>query len=86
MQTTDYTPDTGIDLYFTQKAGKLNKPIIELENMQLQLNMFNQFSDGLQEKLLLDTLDSLKQTDKAAATASLDALSQMWMQGMNNHS
>ena len=81
MQTTDYTPDTGIDLYFTQKAGKLNKPIIELENMQLQLNMFNQFSDGLQEKLLLDTLDSLKQTDKAAATASLDELSQMWMQG-----
>ncbi|MEK4343630.1 TraB/GumN family protein [Paenibacillus sp. FSL P4-0184] len=81
MQTTDYTPDTGIDLYFTQKAGKLNKPIIELENMQLQLNMFNQFSDGLQEKLLLDTLDSLKQTDKAAATASLDGLSQMWMQG-----
>lgn len=81
MQTTDYTPDTGIDLYFTQKAGKLNKPILELENMQLQLNMFNQFSDGLQEKLLLDTLDSLKQTDKAAATASLDALSQMWMQG-----
>ena len=81
MQTTDYTPDTGIDLYFTQKAGKLNKPIIELENMQLQLNMFNQFSDGLQEKLLLDTLDSLKQTDNAAVTASLDALSQMWMQG-----
>lgn len=81
MQTTDYTPDTGIDLYLTQKAGKLNKPIIELENMQLQLNMFNQFSDGLQEKLLLDTLDSLKQTDKAAATASLDGLSQMWMQG-----
>lgn len=81
MQTTDYTPDTGIDLYFTQKAAKLNKPVIELENMQLQLNMFDQFSDGLQEKLLLDTLDSLKQTDKAAATASLDALSQMWMQG-----
>ncbi|CAH1058457.1 TraB/GumN family protein [Paenibacillus pseudetheri] len=81
MQTTDYTPDTGIDLYFTQKAGKLNKTIIELENMQLQLNMFNQFSDGLQEKLLLDTLDSLKQTDNAAVTASLDALSQMWMQG-----
>lgn len=81
MQTTDYTPDTGIDLYLTQKAAKLNKPVIELENMQLQLNMFDQFSDGLQEKLLLDTLDSLKQTDNAAASASLDALSQMWMQG-----
>lgn len=81
MQTTDYTPDTGIDLYFTQKAAKLNKPVIELENMQLQLNMFDQFSDGLQEKLLLDTLDSLKQTDNAAATASLDSLSKMWRQG-----
>lgn len=81
MQTTDYTPDTGIDLYFTQKAVKLNKPVIELENTQLQLNMFDQFSDGLQEKLLLDTLDSLKQTDNAAAKASLDALSQMWVQG-----
>ncbi len=81
MQTTDYTPDTGIDLYFTQKADKLNKPIIELENMQLQLNMFDQFSDGLQEKLLVDTLDSLNQTNNTSATASLDALSQMWMQG-----
>lgn len=81
VQSTDYTPDTGIDLYFSQKASKLNKPVIELENTQLQLNMFNEFSDGLQEKLLLDTLEGLKQTDSAAAVASLDTLSQMWIQG-----
>lgn len=81
VQSTDYTPDTGIDLYFSQKASKLNKPVIELENTQLQLNMFNEFSDGLQEKLLLDTLEGLKQTDSAAAVASLNALSQMWIQG-----
>jgi hypothetical protein len=81
MQVTNYTADTGIDLYFLQKANKLNKPIIELENTQLQLNMFDQFSDGLQEKLLVDTLSSLNQTDNTSAAASLDALSQMWMQG-----
>lgn len=81
MQVTSYTADTGIDLYFLQKAGKLNKPIIELENTQLQLNMFDQFSDGLQEKLLVDTLGSLNQTDNTSTAASLDALSQMWMQG-----
>lgn len=66
---------------FYKKAGKLNKPIIELENTQLQLNMFDQFSDGLQEKLLVDTLGSLNQTDNTSTAASLDALSQMWMQG-----
>lgn len=43
--------------------------------------MFDQFSDGLQEKLLVDTLSDLNQTDNTSAAASLDALSQMWMQG-----
>jgi uncharacterized protein YbaP (TraB family) len=81
IQDAGYQPEIGIDLYFTQKAGKLNKPIIELESTQLQLNMFDQFSNELQEKLLIGTLDGLNQADKAAAAASLDSLSQMWIQG-----
>lgn len=84
IMNTEYKADMGIDLYFTQKATTQKKTIIELENMQLQLNMFDQFSDKLQEKLLLDTLDSQKQADKAAAAATLDGLTQMWKQGDEN--
>ncbi|MBT2288693.1 TraB/GumN family protein [Paenibacillus albidus] len=74
-------PDTGIDLFFTEKSHKLNKPVLELESTELQLNMFNDFSDSLQEKLLKDTLDSLAQADNETAETSIDLLSEMWIKG-----
>ncbi|GGG13345.1 hypothetical protein GCM10010912_67240 [Paenibacillus albidus] len=81
VQSEGYKPDTGIDLYFTEKSHKMNKPVLELETAELQLNMFNDFSDGLQEKLLKDTLDSLAQADKETAETSIDLLSEMWIKG-----
>ncbi len=81
VQASGLQADIGIDMYFTQKSNTLKKPIIELETAELQLNMFDQFSDGLQEKLLNDTLDALKQTDNKAATDSFKALTDMWTQG-----
>lgn len=81
IQASGLQADIGIDMYFTQKSNKHNKPIIELETAESQLNMFDQFSAELQEKLLIDTLDALKQTDNKAATDSFKALTDMWTQG-----
>lgn len=53
-----YVADLGVDISFVQQAqGK--KPVMELENVQDQINLFNQFSDQEQEQMLLHTLSEL---------------------------
>lgn len=52
-----FLPQYGIDKYFLQQAGK-DKPIIQLEDAELQLKMFSGLSDKLQLELLSQSLQS----------------------------
>lgn len=52
-----YQSEIGIDQYLIDKANKAKKPVISLESIDSQFNTNNNYSDSLQEKLLLDTLD-----------------------------
>lgn len=80
-QDSGYQTDIGIDMYFLQKSKQLNKPVIELETAELQLNMLAGFSDQLQEKQLNEMLEALTQPAAAAQDNSADQLNQMWKQG-----
>lgn len=49
----------GIDMYFLTNALLTQKPIVELEGMKAQSDMFNGLSAEAQEQYLAETLDSI---------------------------
>jgi uncharacterized protein YbaP (TraB family) len=66
----------GIDAHFLQQANASQLPILELESIEYQLNMFNNFSDKLQEEMLNSSIEQYY-----AESSSIDALSEMWATG-----
>ncbi|WP_162341408.1 TraB/GumN family protein [Paenibacillus paridis] len=66
----------GIDAHFLQQANVSQLPILELESIEYQLNMFNNFSDKLQEEMLNSSIEQYY-----AESSSIDALSEMWATG-----
>ena len=52
-----YQSDIGIDHYLINKANKGKKTVVALETIDFQFQTNNNYSDALQEKLLLQTLD-----------------------------
>lgn len=62
--TTDATKvaqstSLGIDISFMSRAMLENKPILEIEGYELQGKLFDNFSAGLQEYLLVNSIDEL---------------------------
>jgi len=70
----------GIDMYFMGKAIKEKKPIIGLETFESQYDVFNKFSDSLQEKLLLQFLDP-NSLPSSATEMSMDDILKVWKTG-----
>ncbi|WP_141499685.1 TraB/GumN family protein [Paenibacillus luteus] len=66
----------GIDAHFLQQAIASQLPILELESIEYQLNMFNNFSDKLQEEMLNSSIEQYY-----AESSGIDALSEMWATG-----
>lgn len=66
----------GIDTHFLQQANASQLPILELESIEYQLDMFNNFSDKLQEEMLNSSIEQYY-----AESSSIDALSEMWATG-----
>ncbi|WP_138754400.1 TraB/GumN family protein [Paenibacillus sinopodophylli] len=71
-----YDAGIGIDAHFLQQAIANNKPILELESIEYQLQMFNRFSDKLQEEMLLSSIASYYTED-----SSIDHLTELWTTG-----
>jgi uncharacterized protein YbaP (TraB family) len=72
MQKLDFKPELGIDVHFLKAAKEKNKPILELESLESQVNMLSGMSDELQDKFLLSTLtetDELKDKIKLLVNA-----------------
>jgi len=80
MIEAGYQSDLGIDMYFMQNAAKQNKPIVQLETAEEQLGMFNGFSAGLQEEILLEAINAYNNPSQSAGTA-IDEMSKMWVEG-----
>jgi uncharacterized protein YbaP (TraB family) len=75
-QTQGFSGGSGIDMFFLQHAAANNKEIIELESISMQLKMFSNFSDELQEQMLKDSIANYK-----AGVTAIEPLSEMWKTG-----
>ncbi|REK75564.1 TraB/GumN family protein [Paenibacillus paeoniae] len=75
--------DMGIDIYLIAKAHQAKKPVISLENMDLQFQAMDNFSDSLNERLLLQTLEP-GSPNPPTPDVSVDVLAKMWSEGDYN--
>jgi uncharacterized protein YbaP (TraB family) len=66
----------GIDMYFLQKAFASGKSILELESVELQYEMLNNFSDELMSSLIKELIDSFHQPD-----SSIESIANIWLNG-----
>jgi len=76
----DLDEGMGIDMYFMGKAINTKKPVIGLETFESQYQVFNNFSDSLQEKLLLQFLDP-DSLPPSASEMSMDDILKVWKTG-----
>jgi uncharacterized protein YbaP (TraB family) len=76
----DLNDGMGIDMYFMGKAINTKKPVIGLETFESQYQVFNNFSDSLQEKLLLQFLDP-DSLPSSATEMSMDDVLKVWRTG-----
>lgn len=60
LEKAGYQSALGADQYLLSRAGKLAKPVTELESADLQLGIFDQLSAGEQEKLLAELLKGIE--------------------------
>ncbi|MEN8152827.1 MAG: TraB/GumN family protein [Acidobacteriota bacterium] len=67
-------PNLGIDKYFINKAG--DKKILELEGVEFQLDMFDNFSDAESDKFLLSSLRDATELGK-----EIDTIVEAWKAG-----
>lgn len=51
---TNLSIDKGVDMVFLKKAKNDGKSILEVENIDFQIEMFNSFSDGLNDLMLAE--------------------------------
>ena len=63
MQKNGLNPALGLDQHFFDKAMAAKKPVIGLETMEQQLEMFDSMPDKAQEQMLKSTLDDLNSSD-----------------------
>ncbi len=71
-----YEGQSGIDLYFMNKAMEQQIPLIELESMEFQLNLLSGFPEELQEQSLSLLLDDFHHSE-----STLDEMGKMWKEG-----
>ncbi|MFZ5351164.1 MAG: TraB/GumN family protein [Bacillota bacterium] len=76
MSNTTYQASLGIDMFFLSKA-MYQKPIVELESIRFQLDMFDSFSAELQEQYLSGVLAS----GEAETESSMGELVSIWKEG-----
>jgi uncharacterized protein YbaP (TraB family) len=59
LERAGFTDQFGIDLYFYHKAKAAGKPVLGLETLRDQAEIFDQFDDRQNEQYLLSTLSGL---------------------------
>lgn len=75
-----YQGGIGIDMYYLNKAQASDKPILELESVTSQLQVFDSFSKELQEKQMNEALDGIFGVTETTEP-TINALADLWVQG-----
>ncbi|WP_168119629.1 TraB/GumN family protein [Paenibacillus sp. HB172176] len=83
MQQSGYEAGLGIDMHFMQQAAEDHKSILELESLLSQFQMFDSFSDELQQFLLQSTLDGEDGAEGVGVgeDEDVDMLTELWKSG-----
>lgn len=71
-----YDAGIGIDMFFLSQAIKQKLPILELESIEFQLNMLDNFSAELQDEMLAGAIENYY-----AEESGIDELTEMWKTG-----
>ncbi len=86
-----YSPDDGVEMFFSRKAVEDEKPVTGLETIDYQLGLFDSLPIGLQaEFLLLSLADAGSLDDKADdlmrawRSADLDAMEKQMLDGFRD--
>ena len=74
LKLRGFDTEAGIDIHFLKKAK--DKKIMELESIDFQVTLFNNFSDAHQDLFLVSTLTDLDNLEKR-----VDALYASWVSG-----
>ena len=76
LEMAGFSDRFGIDLYFYHKAKAAGKPVLGLESLRDQAEIFDRFNDEQNEQYLLNTLSGL-----AAYAETLQQLVDAWRDG-----
>lgn len=61
LTEASYSANLGLDIYFLSEAAKVQKPVLQVEGIKFQVDMFDSFDAGLQEEFLLETLKATEE-------------------------
>lgn len=78
VQRLGYEPTLGLDVHFATLAKASGKPIVQLESMAQQMELFNNLPPEAQEGMLQATLDSISE---GRSREELDELVTAWSHG-----
>lgn len=78
VQRLGYEPALGLDLHFAQRAKREGKPIVELESMAQQMDLFEALPAEVQEDMLRAALEAL---DDGSLQTELETLVSAWSSG-----
>jgi hypothetical protein len=60
IQRLGYDPSLGLDIYLAQRAVQSGRPIVELESMERQVDLFESLPDEAQEGMLKIAADAIE--------------------------
>lgn len=69
LTEASYSANLGLDVYFLSEAAKTKKPVLQVEGIKFQVDMFDSFTPQLQEGFLSETLKASPEQTAAAAEA-----------------
>jgi uncharacterized protein YbaP (TraB family) len=76
LERAGFSEELGVDLYFFHKAKALGKPVLGLETLRDQAEIFGQFNDQQNEQYLLNTISGLR-----AYSEMIRKLVEAWREG-----
>ncbi|MDF2609606.1 MAG: hypothetical protein K0R92_1080 [Lachnospiraceae bacterium] len=78
--TSSMDASLGIDMNFMVNATLDEKPILEIEGYEKQIEVFNNMSDGLQEYLLTSSIDSYYASINGLAETTQTDMLEQWLE------
>lgn len=67
LAEASYSANYGLDVYFLSDAAKTQKPVLQVEGIKFQVDMFDSFDSKLQEEFLLSSLNAGEEAESGEA-------------------